>query len=465
MRPIVISKTSIDEIIDEDHALTKLIFAYSACSAFWLLFGTLIGLLVAVKFVMPDLWVHPWLSFGRLRPIHTNVVFWGWTSPAMIALALYVVPRTSQRSLYSTGLAWVSLILINISVILGTLFLFNGVNNGGQEFREFIWPVMLIFAVGTILLTYNFYQTIATRKTKEIYISNWYIMGAFIWACVLVTLSYIPFYQEGLGQSVMQGYYMHNGVGMWFTPFVLGLTYYFLPKLLNKPIYSYSLGILAFWTQMVFYTMIGAHHFVWSPVPWWLQTVAIVFSVGMFVPVFAGTGNFLLTFKGNFRSIGRSYSLPFILVGVIYYFLVSVQGSFEALRSLNIIWHFTNYTVGHSHLAMYGFVSFLIWGGTYALFPRLSGNEPPHILVGIHFWFAFIGLLIYGVALLIGGTLQGLSWITQAPFIESVVLMMPYWVWRSIGGLLMVISHVVFIYNLWCMWPSKNLKEITAREN
>jgi cytochrome c oxidase cbb3-type subunit 1 len=384
----------------------------------------------------------------------------------MISLALYVVPRTSQRSLYSIGLAWISLVLINISVVLGTFFLFNGVNNGGQEFREFIWPVTLIFAAGVVLLTINFYLTISTRNTKEIYISNWYILGAFIWASILIVFAYIPFYQKGLGQSVMQGYYMHNGVGMWFTPFVLGLTYYFLPKLLNKPIYSYSLGILAFWTQMVFYTMIGAHHFVYSPIPWWLQTVAIVFSIGMVVPVFAGTGNFLLTMKGNFSTIGRSYSLPFILAGVIFYFLVSVQGSFESLRSLNVIWHFTNYTVGHSHLSMYGFVAFLIWGGIYALFPRLSGKEPSHLMVGIHFWFALIGLLIYGFALMIGGTLQGLSWLSQAPFIESVVLMAPYWVWRAIGGLLMVLSHIVFMYNLSVMWPDyKSLKELVLREN
>jgi cytochrome c oxidase cbb3-type subunit 1 len=213
-RPIAVSKATIDELIDEDHSLTKLIFAYAACASFWLLFGTVVGLLVAVKFVIPDFGVDPWLSFGRLRPIHTNVVFWGWTSLAMISLALYVVPKTSQRSLYGIGLAWISLVLINISVILGTLLLFSGVNNGGQEFREFIWPVMFIFAVGVVLLAINFYFTISERNTKEIYISNWYILGAFIWASLLVIFAYIPFYQRGLGQSVMQGYYMHNGFSL-----------------------------------------------------------------------------------------------------------------------------------------------------------------------------------------------------------------------------------------------------------
>jgi cytochrome c oxidase cbb3-type subunit 1 len=279
--------------------------------------------------------------------VHTNLVFWGWASLSMIALALFVVPRTSQRKIYSTRIAWVSLSLINISVLSGVVLLLGGANNGGQEYREFIWPVMGLFMIALILLTYDFYQTVARRSVKEIYISNWYIMAAFLWTLVLMIVSYLPWYQYGLGETVIQGYYMHMGVGMWFTPMVLGLTYYFLPKLLNKPIYSYSLGVLAFWTQMVFYTMIGAHHFVFSPIPWWLQTVAIIFSVGMFIPLIAGTGNFLLTMKGSEGVIARSYSLPFIFVGVLYYFLASGQGTFEAFRSMNRLWHFTNFTIAH----------------------------------------------------------------------------------------------------------------------
>ncbi len=453
-RPIVHSKTKIDDLIDEDHRLTKLIFSYLISASVWLIFGTLAGLYLAIRFIAPDFGVTGWLSFGRLRPIHTNVVFWGWTSLAMIALGLYVIPRTSQTPLFSVSLARRALYVINASILLGVLYLFNGVNNGGQEYREFIWPVMLLFASGVIALAFNFYKTIASRGTKEIYISNWYILAAFLWTIVVMIIAYLPWYQDGLGQTVIQGYYMHMGVGMWFTPFVLGLTYYFLPMLLNKPIYSYSLGVLAFWTQMVFYSLIGAHHFVFSPIPWWLQTVAIVFSFGMIITLAAGTGNFLLTMKGSFRKAARSYSLPFILVGVIFYFLASAQGSFEALRELNELWHFTNYTVAHSHLTMYGFVVFLIWGGIYALLPRLTGKEPSHLLIGVHFWFAFLGLMIYGFALMIGGTMQGQSWIDELPFIHSVELMLPFWIWRAIGGSFMFVSHIIFVYNLFKMRPA-----------
>lgn len=459
-RPFVVFKSRVDSPADQDTGLTRLIFAFIACATFWLVLGTLVGEYLGIKFVLPDIDHVAWLSFGRLRPVHTNTVFWGWASLAMIALALYVVPKTSQRGLYSLPIAWTGLILINAAVLLGDLLLMAGINNGGQEYREYIWPVQGLFALGVILIAYNLTRTIAARAIDEIYISNWYIMAAFLWTIALMVIAYLPGYQQnGISETVIQGFYMHMGVGMWFTPMVLGLTYYFLPKLLNKPIYSYSLGVLAFWTQMVFYSMLGAHHFVFAPIPWWLQTVAIIFSVGMVVTLAAGTGNFLMTMRGSFRTIARTYSLPFILVGVICYFLFSFQGTFEAFRSLNQVWHFTNFTIAHSHLTMYGFVVFLIWGGIYGLLPRLTGNEPSHLLAGIHFWFALIGLTLYGASLMIGGTLQGTSWLSGAPFIDSVIQMAPYWLLRAVGGTLMFLSHLVFAYNVWRMRPSRDLQE------
>lgn len=453
-RPLTVEKAKAEERIDTSPDSVKLIFTYIALSAFWLVFGTLVGEYLGFKFVWPELDSISWLSFGRLRPVHTNVVFWGFLSQAMIALALYVVPRTSQRELYSYNLGWASFWLINISVFFGVISLMAGINNGAQEYREIIWPIFMLFALGLILVAYNLYKTIAERNVKEIYISNWYILAACLWTITLVLTAYLPGYQQdGISQTVVQGYYMHQGVGQWFTPMVLGLTYYFLPKLLNRPIYSYSLGVLAFWTQMVFYTMIGAHHFVFSPIPWWIQTLAIVFSVGMFVPVTAGTGNFLLTMRGKWRSIGRSYSLPFILAGVIFYAVVSYQGTLEAFRSLNKVWHFTNYTIAHSHMSMYGFVAFLVWGGVYGLIPRMTGKEPPQFAVGAHFWLALVGVLVYSIPLMIGGTLQGLSWMAGEAFIESVKMMTPYWVWRAVGGTMMFISHLIFAYNVWKMRP------------
>lgn len=442
--------------------LSRLIIWYISCAAFWLLFGTTIGWYLGVKFVAPDVDHVSWLSFGRLRPVHTNAVFWGWSSLGMLGLGYYIVPMVSNTPIVSIKKGWYTLFLINATVILGSVLLMVGINNGGGEYREYIWPVMLLFGIGLLLTLINFIQTIAQRKSKEIYISNWYIVSAIMFALVITIVAYIPNWQNGLGETIIQGYYMHQGVGMWFMLFTLGIVYYMLPQQLNKPIYSYSLGILAFWTQILFYTLIGTHHFVFSSIPWWLQTVAIVGSMGMVIPVVAGTTNFIMTFKGAWYKIGNSYTLPFFLVGIIFYFTGSLQGTAEAFRSTNLIWHFTDFTVAHSHLTMYGIISFFLWAGIYAVIPRLTGKEPPQITIGAHFWMALIGMLFYTVPLMVGGTLKGQMWLEGKPFIESVVLMAPYWLWRAIGGTLMWLSHIFFVYNIYQM--SSRIKVVDVNE-
>lgn len=448
-----IGKVSVREYIGEDPALVRLIYQYLAWATFWLIFASAVGMLVSLKLDYPDFLNTRFTVYGRLRPIHTNTLFWGWTSMAMVALCLFVVPRSSRTRLHSLKLARASLWLWNISVAVGAVALALGINNGDQEYREYVWPIEAIFVAGLLLLLYNFYRTVEQREIAEIYISNWYIIAGFIWTAVLVVTAYLPWYQHGLAQANIQGYYMHQGVGLWFTPVSLGLTYYFLPKFLNRPIYSYSLGLLAFWTQLVFYTLIGAHHFIFSAIPWWIQTTAIVFSVGMMVPVWAGTGNFLLTMRGKWGTIGRSYSVPFTLVGAVCYGLVSTQGTAESFRSTNLYWHFTNFTVGHSHFTMYAFVAFLIWGGVYGILPRLTGREPSLHAVGVHFWFSTLGVLIYVAGLSIGGTVQGIDWVHMQPFIKSVTDLSPYWLWRAVGGTLMFLSHIVFAINLYQMRP------------
>jgi len=435
--------------------LTKLILWYLGCATFWLLFGTTVGEYLGIKFVAPDVDHYSWLSFGRLRPVHTNTVFWGWASLAMMGLAYYVIPRVSNVPIANIKTGYRSLILINASVIIGSICLMAGINNGGGEYREYIWPVMALFGAGVIISLQNFFKTIANRTTKEIYVSNWYIISAMMFLLVIAVVAYWPSWQTGLGETIVQGYYMHQGVGMWFMLFTLGLMYYFLPQQLNKPIYSYSLGILAFWAQIIFYTLIGTHHFIFSAIPWWLQTVAIVGSTGMIIPVVAGTTNFLMTFKGAWNKLSGSYTLPFYLIGIIFYFTGSLQGTAEAFRFTNLVWHFTDFTVAHSHLTMYGIICFMLWGFIYTIVPRLTGKEPPQITVGAHFWLALIGLLFYTFPLMYGSTLRGLMWMDGKPFIESVELMAPYWLWRAIGGSLMWLSHILFAYNFYVMVKRK----------
>ncbi|MBK6858892.1 MAG: cbb3-type cytochrome c oxidase subunit I [Saprospiraceae bacterium] len=454
-------KSQVRPYIEPD--LTKLILWYLGCATFWLLFGTTVGEYVGIKFVAPDVDHYSWLSFGRLRPVHTNAVFWGWASLAMLGLAYYVIPRVSNVPIASIKTGYRTLILVNASVILGSLFLMAGINNGGGEYREYIWPVMALFGIGVIISLRNFYKTIAKRTTKEIYVSNWYIISAMMFLLVIAVIAYWPSWQNGLGETIIQGYYMHQGVGMWFMLFNLGLMYYFLPQQLNKPIYSYSLGILAFWVQILFYTLIGTHHFIFSAIPWWLQTVAIVGSAGMIIPVVAGTTNFLMTFKGSWHKLSGSYTLPFYLIGIIFYFTGSLQGTAEAFKFTNLVWHFTDFTVAHSHLTMYGIICFMLWGFIYTVVPRLTGKEPPQITVGAHFWLALIGLLFYTFPLMYGSTLRGLMWMEGTKsFIESVELMAPYWLWRAIGGSLMWLSHILFAYNFYVMVKKKEEIEIPS---
>ena len=229
-----------------DPQLSKLILWFLVSATCWLLFGTTVGEYLGIKFVAPDADHLSWLSFGRLRPVHTNAVFWGWSSLGMLGLGYYVIPMVSNTKIASLKLGWYSLHLINAAVVIGSLCLMGGINNGGGEYREYIWPVMGLFALALILTLINFLKTIANRTTKEIYVSNWYMVAAIIFTIIIALVAYLPFWQDGLGETIAQGYYMHQGVGMWFMLFSLGLVYYFLPQQLNKPIYSYSLGIMAF---------------------------------------------------------------------------------------------------------------------------------------------------------------------------------------------------------------------------
>ena len=443
-------------------AARDVLSAYVVCAALWLVFATFVGVLLSFKFAYPEFAAHTsWLTFGRLRPIHTNDTFYAWASIGLVGLAYYIAARSSRTALYSAALAWAGLTLFNVAAIAGTITLAMGINNGTLEYREWWWPIRLVFLAALIITAWNLLATVARRSTEDIYLSNWYTIGAVLWTCIIAIVAVLPWYQYGLGQVAVSGYFMHNAVGLWFTPMALGILYYAIPKLFSRPIYSYALGVFAFWTNLIFYPIIGSHHFLYSPLPWWLQTTAIVFSVAMLVPVWGGSANFLLTMRGQPERLARSPAM-FVLIGVLGYLIGSSQGTLEAFRSSQQIWHLTNYTVGHSHLTMYGFVSFVIWGGVYALLPRATGKNPDSLLMGIHFWMATVGIVIYVLALSIGGTVQGLDWIHALPFIESVTDMAPFWLWRAVGGSLMFLSHLVFAWNVWQMTYARQRADVGA---
>jgi len=284
-------------------------------------------------------------------------------------------------------------------------------------------------------------------------VSVWYIAAGLLWFPVLFLIANIPGLHFGVQQATMNWWFGHNVLGLWFTPIGLAAAYYFIPKVLGKPIHSYNLSLLGFWSLAFFYSQVGGHHLIGGPVPTWLITISIVQSVMMVVPVFAVAVNQHMTVLGNFRALIYSPTLRFIVLGAMMYTAASVQGSMEALRSVNTVTHFTHYTVAHAHLGLYGFFSMVMFGSIYFIMPRVMNWEWPYPrLISLHFWLVLIGFAIYFVWLTIGGWLQGLAMLDEkVPFMASVALTIPYLQARSIGGALMTLGHLVFAAHFFAM--------------
>ena len=437
----------------DERATGHIVFAYIASAVLWLLIGSVFGTLAAFKLVWPDLLTSPYLSFGRIRPIHTSSVLLGWLSVGLTGIAYLVVYRTAGRRLFSNTLAWIALGCLNLALLSGMLTLSQGITRGPVEYREWITPVAAIFAIGSVLNGLNIFLTLLWRRTEELYIANWFILGSFAWLPTLYVIAYVPLFDQGIGNVIIQAYYMHVVLGLWFTPLALGVTYWVLPRTLRKPIYSYALGVLAFWVNLVFYPLIGAHHFVFAPLPWWMQTTAIALGLGMLIPVVASSGNFLLTMQGSWHQIRHIPAVWFIAAGAASYFVASLQGSLQAFRGFNALLHFTNHTVGHAHFAAYGFVSLLLFGAIYGIIPDLTRREDAPIHARLHFALALSGMALYVVSMIIAGVLQGLSWADGDPFITSVIVSQPWYVIRAAGGILMTLGHVVLAWNIWVMRP------------
>jgi cytochrome c oxidase cbb3-type subunit 1 len=436
----------------------RLVYAYILAAAIWLVIASVYGVILAAKLWAPEFLTHPLLSFGRIRPVHTGGILLGWLTLACMGLAYLVVYRSARRELWSVRLGWAALICVNLALISASIALSLGITRGPLEYREWITPIAAIMALGVLMNGLNVLMTLVHRKVDEMYISNWFILGAYVWLPTLYVVAYLPGFNRGLESIVIQGFYMHTVLGLWFTPMAIGFTYWALPRLLQKPIYSYSLGVLAFWTNLVFYTMIGAHHFVLSPLPWWLVSVAAILGLGMMIPVWATVFNFTLTMNGSWARMRREPATWFILAGTLNYGLVSLQGSLQALRDFNQLIHFTYYTVAHAHWAAYGFPSFLAFGAIYGLLPSLTGAMERSAIspaVKLHFWLAVSGLAIYVVSMTVAGTIQGLRWADQFPFVDTLNGIAPYMLVRLIGGGLMAASHVVFLWVIWRLRPSR----------
>jgi cytochrome c oxidase cbb3-type subunit 1 len=451
----------LEERIREDRSSAGPVLLCLTSAVLWLLLGSLAGLISSIKMHMPDWLVsEAWLTFGRIRPAHLNMVIYGWSSLAGVGIALWLMPRLLRTELVGGRFASAGAIVWNVGVAGGIAGILLG-HSTGLEWLEFPFPPACLLLVGGALMGVPLILTLRRRQVKHLYVSVWYLGAALLWFPVLYAVANAPGVHFGVEQATMNWWFGHNVLGLWFTPLGLAAAYYLIPKVLGTPIYSYNLSLLGFWTLAFFYSQVGGHHLIGGPVPTWLITLSIVQSIMMVVPVFAVAVNQHMTVFRHFGALRYSPTLRFIVLGAMMYTLVSIQGSIEALRSVNTITHFTHFTIAHAHLGLYGFFAMVMFGSTYFVMPRVLGREWPHSwMISLHFWLVMSGFAIYFVALTVGGWLQGLAMLdAKQPFMASVAVTLPYLQARSLGGALMVLGHFVFASHFLLMISARRVTE------
>ncbi|WP_374473445.1 cbb3-type cytochrome c oxidase subunit I [Arenimonas sp.] len=419
----------------------------------WLLVASLAGLTSSIKLHAPD-WAATaaWLSFGRIRTLHLNAVAYGWTPMAALGIALWMLPRLLRTELVGGGYAVAGTMLWNLALLAGLACIALGISDG-MEWLEIPWQIGLVFAVAGALIAIPLLLTLRNRRVEHLYVSVWYIGAALFWFPVLYVVAKWPGLHFGVEAATMNWWFGHNVLGLFYTPLSLAAVYYFLPKVIGRPVQSYNLSLVGFWCLAFFYGQVGGHHLIGGPVPEWLVTLSIVQSMMMVVPVLAFTVNQHQTMRGHFAVLNHSPTLRFVVLGGMMYTLSSVQGSLEALRGINTITHFTHFTVAHAHLGLYGFVTMVMFGAIYFALPRVVGREWPWPrLVAAHFWLVMGGFAVYFTALTIGGWLQGLAMLDASrPFIDSVRVTLPWLQGRTVGGAIMTLGHVLFALHVGAM--------------
>jgi len=424
-------------------------FAFICSAVLWLVLGSVFGLVTSLKFQAPD-WLtgSALLTFGRLRPAHLNLVIYGWASMAGIGVALWMLPRLLKTALVGGHFAVVGASVWNLGVACGVTAIVLGWSDG-MEWLEIPWQIGGLLVVGGALAAVPLLLTLRNRTVNHLYVSVWYLAAALLWFPILYVVAKAPYVHFGVEAAIMNWWFAHNVLGLWLTPLGLAAAYYFIAKVLGRPIYSYSLSLIGFWALAMFYSQVGIHHIIGSPIPTWLVTVSVVQSVMMIVPVFAVAINQHMTVLGHFAALKHSPTLRFVVLGAMLYTLVSLQGTLEALPYFNRVTHFTQYTIAHAHLGVYGFFSMVMFGSIYFLMPRVAEREWPYPrLIALHFWLVAIGLGVYFVSLTIGGLLQGLAMLDPArPFLDSLTVTLPYLTARSVGGTLMTLGHFIFAYH------------------
>ena len=417
-----------------------------ALAIIWLLEGTILGDISSFKFDWPDfLGGQEYLTFGRVRPAHLNAMVYGWASTAMFAVSLWMMPRLCRTELRWPGIALGGIIIWNIGVYIGIILLLAGVSDGLEwlELDNLMADPLLV--LGAAMVGASIWGTLAARKVEHLYVSIWYVAASYPWIAIIFIAGNLPIY-TGSESAAVNWFYGHNALGLWLTTINLGLIYYLLPKIVGRPIYSYWLSLVGFWGLALFYSLNGMHHLIGGPIPSWMIATSIMASILMVIPVVAVGINQHMTIAGRFGALRYSPALTFLVLAAMSYTAVSLQGTLTALVNVSRVTHFTHWTIAHSHLGLYMFVTLSLFGGIYYILPRLIGREWPSAnMIRAHFLLVGLGMVIYVVALGAGGVLQGLSMLDPSqPFQNSVEIARPWLLTRSFAAVLISIGHVIF---------------------
>lgn len=444
---------------------TDIVRSFVNWSVLWGLVAVLVGVITSLQMVNPDLNFPPYLTFGRLRPLHTNAGIYGWGVGFIFATFYYIAQRLCKIRIWSDKLATFQLYFFNATIIASAVTLLMGYTTS-KEYHEMEWPIDVMIVILWVAFAVNIIMTIIKRKEEQMYISLWYMMAAIIGVAILFLVNSAAFpvslfksysAYAGTNDANVHWWFGHNAVAMALTAPPLAMFYYFLPKSTGVPIYSHRLSIISFWSLIFMYLWTGAHHLLWTPVPDWIQTLAMAFSVMLIAPSWGSVINGYLSMRGQWHQMRENYLVKFLILGITFYGLQTLQGPMQAIRTFSAFIHYTDWVPAHIHMGTMGWVSMVGFASIYYLVPRVYGKELFSIpLANLHFWLTLVGQLIWSISLWIAGVLQAGMWNAMNPdgsltytFMETMVEMYPYWWARAGGGIIYLLGILVFIYNLY----------------
>jgi len=439
------------EHTETNHLAAK---AFALTSAVWFAFATSFGMLAAGYLVAPDFLANiEYIQFGRSRPIHVNLVLFGFVTPGFLAAALYYTPRLLGTHLYSQKLGVVTAVLWNIMLVIAVITLALGFSQG-REYAELPWAVDIMIAVLFVMVIYNIFMTVRQRQEHILYVSIWYTCAALILTAVGYCLGNVIWKPDsgallGIPDAILLWFYGHNIFGLLLTPLGLAVAYYVLPLATRSPLYSHTLSLIGFWSLIVVYTHIGTHHLLQVPVPTWLKVISIVDSVAMVIPVMVFLINIWYTVRGKLGDIHANIGAKFVFTGTIMYFFANFQGSFMALPQVQRITHFNNWVVGHAHIGVFAFAGITALGGLWFVLPKIT-KKPLYsrYLADLQYWLVLIGVSVMAVDLTIVGLIQGNAWYNG----ETIYRVLPeihlYYVIRASAGLFILAGAYIGLYNV-----------------